>query len=131
VLARYSPKLYREDKILAEPETQAQAITWDAVKAKYVSDGLCHTCAAQAAWGHQLGWHYRSSRPWPGGGRSIKPPCEQCASTVATFPVEIPGSAWRRWPKGDRRPADSPTAAIDVGHSLTGSPGKTVLPAKF
>jgi len=86
------------------PETIEQAVTWDRVKARYVDDGLCHACAAQAAYGHQLGWLYVSDRPWPDRDRRIKPPCPDCAPIVATFPVAVPGSPWRHWPKGDRRP---------------------------
>lgn len=114
----------------AKPETVAQAIVWDVVKAKYVADGLCHACAGQAAYGHQLGWHYKSNRPWPDADRGIKPPCEQCAPIVATFPIEIPGSPWRRWPKGDRRPGNTSGRAVGVGRSTAATQGKHVLPAK-
>ena len=39
-----------------EPETIDQAIVWETTKNAYLRDGLCHRCAAQAAWGHQCGW---------------------------------------------------------------------------
>jgi hypothetical protein len=38
------------------PETLRQAQTWDSVKSKYTGLGWCPQCAAQAAWGHQLGF---------------------------------------------------------------------------
>ena len=82
-------------------ETMRQARTWDMVKTKYVAAGLCHKCAAQAAWGHQLGFGFRSTRNWPDEDRGIKPPCETCAPIVATFPVPAgTGSPWRRFERG-------------------------------
>lgn len=38
------------------PETMGQARTWDAIVSKYRLTGFCDRCAAQAAWGHQLGF---------------------------------------------------------------------------
>ena len=63
-------------------ETPGQARIFDAMKRHYVRLGLCYPCAAQAAWGHQLGF----SR--------INPPCLECQSLVDTFPVARPGR-WR------------------------------------
>jgi hypothetical protein len=56
------------------PETMRQAKTWQVHNNRYVDLGLCYACAAQAGYGHQLGF----SR--------INPPCEVCAPIVATFP---------------------------------------------
>lgn len=85
------------------PETVAQARTWEVVKNAYRRDGLCDTCAAQAAWGHQNGFAL------------IRPPCPACAPIVASFPTPAGAdSPWRRWPRGTSRPTadpESPTAA--------------------
>lgn len=45
------PKFKRE-----APETMRQAHTWDANASRYRSAGFCDRCAAQAAWGHSLGF---------------------------------------------------------------------------
>lgn len=63
-------------------ETVRQARTFDTTKAHYERLGLCRTCAAQAAWGQQLGF----SR--------VNPPCHDCQSLVDTFPIAKPGR-WR------------------------------------
>lgn len=64
------------------PESLRQARTFDATKRHYMQLGLCGRCAAQAAWGHQLGFS------------ESKPPCHGCQSIVDTFPVDKPGK-WR------------------------------------
>jgi len=104
-------------------------MTWDRIKARYVGDGLCDACAAQAAYGHQLGWHYHSSREWPEVDRRIKPPCPACAPIVATFPVAVPGSPWRHWPKGDRRPVNTASSHSERGHSKDTGNQVAVIPA--
>jgi hypothetical protein len=71
------------DKPTDGPETMSQARTWQIHNNRYVDLGLCYPCAAQAAYGHQLGF----SR--------IHPPCEVCAPIVAGF--EFPAVApWRK-----------------------------------
>ncbi|SKB44229.1 hypothetical protein SAMN05660473_00722 [Arthrobacter sp. 49Tsu3.1M3] len=64
------------------PETLWQARTFKTMKRHYERLGLCRVCAAQAAWGHQLGF----SR--------INPPCHDCQPIIDTFPVDKPG-LWR------------------------------------
>lgn len=99
------------------PETISQARTWDRVKTLYLRDGLCHACAAQAAWGHQLGFGYVVNRPW-GDSARIKAPCRVCAPIVATFPVARP-NGWRSFPRGSSRPSTPETTsqqAVDVLH---------------
>lgn len=59
---------------MAQPETLRQSQRWDATKSVYLRQGLCHGCAAQAAWGHQQGFH------------EVRTPCQACSPTVATFP---------------------------------------------
>lgn len=63
-------------------ETLRQARTFDSNKRHYVSLGLCSPCAAQAAWGHQLGFS------------ECKPPCQECQPHVDTLPVPKPNQ-WR------------------------------------
>lgn len=64
------------------PETPRQARTFDHYKRHYVRLGLCRVCAAQAAFGHQLGF-----------SRS-KPPCNGCLAVVDSFPMAEPND-WR------------------------------------
>ncbi len=54
-----------------EAETLSQARHWDKRKSRYVAYGLCHRCAAQAAWGHQCGFN------------RVAAPCDGCAPIVA------------------------------------------------
>ena len=61
-------------------ETPRQARTFSTVKGHYLTLGLCSPCAAQAAFGHQLGF-----------SRS-KPPCNSCRAIIASFPVEELGA---------------------------------------
>lgn len=63
-------------------ETLRQARTFDSNKGHYESLGLCNPCAAQAAWGHQLGFS------------ECKPPCQECQPLVDRFPVAKPNQ-WR------------------------------------
>ncbi len=65
-------------------ETFWQAGTFDSTKRHYVRLGLCYPCAAQAAWGHQLGFS------------EIHQPCHECQSLVDTFPRVRPGR-WRSY----------------------------------
>jgi hypothetical protein len=69
------------------PESLSQAQHCDRNKVRYLTAGLCHTCSAQAAWGHQLGFS------------QIKDPCSQCREVVAALPAPATGP----WRKLDRR----------------------------
>lgn len=71
------------DKPNDGPETQAEADHWQRRNNRYVRLGLCYPCAAQCAYGHQLGF----SR--------IHPPCEACQPIVDTFPYPAVGP-WRK-----------------------------------
>lgn len=71
-------------KKASQPETLGQAKVWEIVKATYRHVGLCEKCAAQAAWGHQIGFALSN------------PPCDRCLALVATFPDTAPGQ-WRRF----------------------------------
>jgi hypothetical protein len=64
------------------PETLREAIRWQTVKNHYVTLGLCHVCAAQAAYGHQIGF------------TRINQPCAVCATVVAGLPDET-ANGWR------------------------------------
>lgn len=63
-------------------ETLRQATTFEAMRRRYIRLGLCSRCAAQAAFGHQLGF-----------SRS-KPPCHECLPIVNKFPTAKPNQ-WR------------------------------------
>lgn len=65
-----------------EAETIRQARTWVTVKGHYLQLRLCSACAAQAAYGHQIGF----SR--------INSPCDSCRPTILSLPVKEPGE-WR------------------------------------
>jgi len=73
-----------------EPETPGQVEVWEQIKRQYVRLGLCHRCAAQAAYGHQLGFRALTTPPHEGGE-----PCPECAPVVATFEFDAPGP-WRK-----------------------------------
>lgn len=67
------------------PETLGQARTWDRKCRRYVLAGLCHKCAAQAAYGHADGF------------QKIHDPCDTCQPIVASFDTPGPrGSKWRK-----------------------------------
>jgi hypothetical protein len=72
-----------------QPETLAQAHSWQKAKRSYLLAGLCERCAAQAAWAHQCGWLTLTELP-----------CPACAGIVAALPVATPNAAWRRFPNG-------------------------------
>lgn len=58
----------------APAETVEQAERHDWNTGRYVELGLCPRCSAQAAWGHQAGWH------------RVHQPCPTCRAVVASFP---------------------------------------------
>lgn len=64
---------------LTPAETPIQAKEWGATKQHYLEAGLCHICAAQAAWGHQQ---------HAGGFSAINPPCDKCR-TVTLPPAMV------------------------------------------
>ncbi|PCC26512.1 hypothetical protein CIK75_02500 [Glutamicibacter sp. BW78] len=69
-------------KTTAPPETASQAHTWERIKTHYLQLGLCHKCAAQAAYGSQYGF------------TDVNPPCVECSPTVAAFASKQP-NGWR------------------------------------
>lgn len=74
------------------PETPRQASVWAVVLSNYIRFGLCHTCASQAAWGHQNGFS------------TIKPPCSDCLPLVKQLPVSAgTNSPWKRFHRGGVR----------------------------
>ena len=74
-------------KLTAPAETPTQARSWETTKSRYLGHGLCHRCAAQAAWGHSQ---------HSGGWKPLRPPCERCAPIVGTFPLTTPNPLWRK-----------------------------------
>lgn len=65
-----------------KPETLAQAVEWEKVKNHYVTLELCHVCAAQATYGHQIGF------------TKVNQPCPDCAGVVAGLP-DGAANGWR------------------------------------
>ncbi|BBA90815.1 hypothetical protein YM3MPS_55050 [Mycobacterium pseudoshottsii] len=70
------------------PETIRQAKRWDQTKQAYLNEGLCHRCAAHAAWGHQNN---------AGGRTKLPAPCVGCAPRLRDFPVPTTSSLWRKF----------------------------------
>jgi hypothetical protein len=69
-----------------KPETMRQAQRWVTTKTRYLLAGVCGRCAAQAAWGHALGF-----------AQIDYPPCEACQPLVDTFPKPAAGQFhWRK-----------------------------------
>ena len=52
------------------PETLRQARRWDETAARYRAQGLDPSCAAQLAWGHQVGFS------------QVHPVCGECATKL-------------------------------------------------
>jgi hypothetical protein len=65
-----------------KPETQSQAETWTRVETNAALFGLDHRCAAQLAWGAQLGF------------ANVHEPCDDCKALLADQPTVRPGG-WR------------------------------------
>ena len=68
------------------PETLEQVAQWEITKRRYLRAGLCHKCAAQAAWACQSG---------AGGWTVIHPPCPVCVELVALLPWPTTNPLWR------------------------------------
>jgi hypothetical protein len=68
------------------PETLRQVDEWERVKRRYLQAGLCHKCAAQAAWANQRG---------AGGWGAIHPPCVECAEIALLFAYPTINPLWR------------------------------------
>jgi hypothetical protein len=65
------------------PETLYQAQWWDVQKSRAIAHGLCEECAAQYAWGLQLGF------------TRSHPPCPRCAAIVAVTSGIVRPNGWR------------------------------------
>jgi len=74
---------------MTRAETPRQAQRWDIVKSRYLNAGLCHRCAAQAAWGHQA-----NGKGWA----ALRPPCDACQSLIQSFPMPTTTPLWRKYP---------------------------------
>ena len=72
------------------PETLREARRWGTTLNQYLAFGLCHRCAAQAAYGHQIGFT-----------RVEHDPCPACVPVVASLPQESSHPAWRRFQHGE------------------------------
>lgn len=65
------------------PETIEQARRWDVQKSRALAHGLCDRCAAQYAWGSQIGFTHS------------RPPCSSCALIVDAAIGEVRTNGWR------------------------------------
>jgi hypothetical protein len=84
-----------------KPESLRQAQTWERVKNTYRVRGLCWTCSAQAAYGHQLGF------------ARIEQPCPLCVGVVADLPKgEVNG--WRSMPVSSSAAASTTASGGEV-----------------
>lgn len=98
-----------------KPETLAQARRWETTKRRYIGAGLCDKCAAQAAWGHQIGF----SR--------INAPCADCAAVVGAFPKGTSHAAWNVLERDSAaRVAGAPTESAGTQDARTESTQDTV-----
>lgn len=103
------------------PESEDQAKTWDKVKHNGVAYGLCHSCASQVAWGHQLGFRETTRRP-----------CVRCIDAIAALPLPKP-NGWRTvkgratrarsWP--NNRPDGDPSRLQTAGPGAARGPHET------
>jgi hypothetical protein len=67
-------------------ETLEQVAEWERTKRRYLQAGLCHKCAAQAAWASEVG---------AGGWNAIHPPCVECVEIVELFAFPTINPRWR------------------------------------
>jgi hypothetical protein len=111
----------RTSAVCNRPETPGQAASWQTRKNKYLVLGLCHACAAQAAYGHQLGFglheHARGNHVTLEG---VHPPCAVCAPIVAEFPIPA-ARGWRKHPSAT-------SEALGLGAGQGPSPGHGAEP---
>jgi hypothetical protein len=98
------------------PETLRQAQRWQAVKHRYVQEGLGDRCAAQAAWAHQ-----NHGDNWG----NIHPPCAACEPIVATFPAATPSPLWRRIPHPEVPVPTTPGDAAADNHGALGASNRS------
>jgi hypothetical protein len=91
------------------PETLRQAQRWQAVKDRYVAEGLCEVCAAQAAWAHQ-----DHGDTW----ETIHPPCVACEPIVAEFPAATPSAVWRKILHPEAPASMTPHNAVADNHGV-------------
>ena len=66
-----------------QSESSRQATIWESVRASYAASGFCPSCAAQAAYGHQLGFS------------QVPSVCDSCRGRKATW--RRAGDGARRW----------------------------------
>jgi hypothetical protein len=89
-------------------ETIREAATWENVKGHAFRYGLCHVCAAQLAWGHQIGFAVIEREP-----------CDECRPLIAALPRTTGHPAWRTVAGRASRPGPWTTT---TGHPGIGGP---------
>lgn len=68
----------------AKSETLSQASKWDFNNRRWLAAGFCVRCAAQAAWGQQLGFS------------QVAAPCVKCVGKSAPDGTGIRARSWAR-----------------------------------
>lgn len=71
-----------------QPETLNQVRWWDHNKTNYVKNGWCDKCAAQAAWGHQIGFTKIDNGP-----------CEKCVGLPVPAKAGARAARWAAAPE--------------------------------
>ncbi len=77
------------------PETIEQAKRWDVQKSRALAQGLCSRCAAQYAWGLQVGF------------TRSHPPCSSCAVIIGAVVGEGRPNGWRNMRLENIAPTDT------------------------
>jgi hypothetical protein len=62
-----------------------QAKNWQANLQAHINVGLCHRCAAQVAWGIQIGFKHLEHSP-----------CRECEPIINMLPRSTSNLKWRR-----------------------------------
>jgi hypothetical protein len=94
---KFVPKMTKADR----NESVAEAKEWQRSLYRYEQAGLCPMCAAQAAFGHSIGFSHSH------------PPCPTCAPIVAAFPRKAFG-VWRMMTRADHTAAKAKRAADEA-----------------
>lgn len=90
----------RAPNSLNTPETPGQERSWAEFKNQYLRLGLCHRCAAQAAYGHAHGFAV------------VEPPCPDCLPVIQGFEFER-ANDWRKASKERLRGGSMSSSAVD------------------
>jgi len=98
----------RQLKKLHQTETLDQAELFTTNRNLFSRLGFCDMCAAQAAYGRQLGW------------KQVAPPCAKCIASVDEISLNEIGARWRKIFEDSERwgAMDTRTSALSGAPSL-------------